>query len=112
LRRAGPIRSARDADAQFRNNGCHHGDRNCAPGSVPILIPDNGQCGNGVRRGTWYISSVGLDTFTITHVNSATATDILLCHPRLIWSASIQSDVHQIWPQAKDLIRAAIERTG
>jgi hypothetical protein len=45
----------------------------CAPGSVPILIPTTANAATEFGAGTWYISSVGLNTFTITHVNSATA---------------------------------------
>lgn len=45
----------------------------CAPGSVPILIPTTANAATEYGAGTWYISSVGIDTFTITHVNSATA---------------------------------------
>lgn len=44
----------------------------CAPGSVPILIPTTANAATEFGAGTWYISSVGIDTFTITHVNSAT----------------------------------------
>lgn len=44
----------------------------CAPGSVPILIPSTVNAATEFGAGTWYISSVGIDTFTITHVNSAT----------------------------------------
>jgi len=44
----------------------------CAPGSVPILIPATANAAAEFGAGTWYISSVGVDTFTITHVNSAT----------------------------------------
>ena len=46
----------------------------CAPGSVPILVPTTANAATEFGAGTWYISSVGLDTFTITHVNSATAS--------------------------------------
>lgn len=44
----------------------------CAPGSVPILIPTTANAATEFGAGTWYISSVGLNTFTITHTNSAT----------------------------------------
>lgn len=44
----------------------------CAPGSVPILIPSTVNAATEFGAGTWYISAVGVDTFTITHVNSAT----------------------------------------
>lgn len=50
----------------------------CAPGSVPILIPTTANAATEFGAGTWYISSVGLDTFTITHVNSATASRTFL----------------------------------
>jgi hypothetical protein len=46
----------------------------CAPGSVPILVPTTANAATEFGAGTWYISSVGVDTFTITHVNSATAS--------------------------------------
>ena len=46
----------------------------CAPGSVPILIPTTANAATEFGAGSWYISSVGIDTFTITHVNSATAS--------------------------------------
>ncbi|WP_080586201.1 hypothetical protein [Bradyrhizobium elkanii] len=44
----------------------------CAPGSVPILVPTTANAATEVGNGTMYISSVGLNTFTITHANSAT----------------------------------------
>lgn len=44
----------------------------CAPGSMPILTPITVNAATEFGAGTWYISSVGTDTFTITHVNSAT----------------------------------------
>jgi hypothetical protein len=44
----------------------------CAPGSVPILIPTTANAATEFGAGSWYISAVGIDTFTITHVNSAT----------------------------------------
>ena len=50
----------------------------CAPGSVPILIPTTANAATEFGAGTWYISSVGVDTFTITHVNSATASRTFL----------------------------------
>jgi hypothetical protein len=50
----------------------------CAPGSVPILIPTTADAAAEFGAGTWYISSVGVDTFTITHVNSATASRTFL----------------------------------
>ena len=43
-----------------------------APGSVPILVPTTANAAAEVGNGTMYISSVGIDTFTITHANSAT----------------------------------------
>ncbi len=45
----------------------------CAPGSVPILIPTTASAATEFGAGAWYISAVGVDTFTITHVNSAVA---------------------------------------
>lgn len=45
----------------------------CSTDSVPILIPTTANAATEYGAGTWYISSVGIDTFTITHVNSATA---------------------------------------
>lgn len=50
----------------------------CAPGSVPILIPTTASAATEFGAGTWYISAVGVDTFTITHVNSATASRTFL----------------------------------
>jgi len=44
----------------------------CAPGSVPILVPTTANAATEFGAGTWYISAVANDTFTITHVNSAT----------------------------------------
>jgi hypothetical protein len=46
----------------------------CAPGSVPILVPTTANAATEFGAGSLYISSVGVDTFTITHVNSATAS--------------------------------------
>lgn len=45
----------------------------CTSGSVPLLVPTTAAAATEFGAGTWYISSVGIDTFTITHVNSATA---------------------------------------
>lgn len=45
----------------------------CAPGSVPILIPMTASAATEFGAGTWFISAVGIDTFTIAHVNSAVA---------------------------------------
>ncbi len=45
----------------------------CAPGSVPILIPITANAAAEFGAGAWYISPVGLNTFTINHTNSATA---------------------------------------
>lgn len=42
----------------------------CAPGSMPILMPITVNAATEYGAGTWYISSVGTDTFTITHVLS------------------------------------------
>jgi hypothetical protein len=50
----------------------------CAPGSVPFLIPTTANAATEFGAGTWYISSVGIDTFTVTHVNSATASRTFL----------------------------------
>lgn len=50
----------------------------CAPGSVPDLIPASANAATEFGAGTWYISSVGIDTFTITHVNSATTARTFL----------------------------------
>jgi hypothetical protein len=46
----------------------------CAPGSVPILVPTTANAATEFGAGSLYISSVGVDTFTITHINSATAS--------------------------------------
>lgn len=46
----------------------------CFSTSVPILIPTTANAATEFGAGSWYISSVGVDTFTITHVNSATAS--------------------------------------
>lgn len=46
----------------------------CSTGSVPILVPTTANAATEFGAGSLYISSVGLDTFTITHVNSATAS--------------------------------------
>jgi hypothetical protein len=50
----------------------------CAPGSVPILVPTTANAAAEVGNGTMYVSSVGLNTFTITHANSATTGRIFL----------------------------------
>ena len=42
-------------------------------GSVPILIPTTASAATEFGAGSLYISAIGTDTFTITHVNSATA---------------------------------------
>lgn len=44
----------------------------CSPDSVPDLVPASANAATEFGAGVWYISSVGLDTFTITHTNSAT----------------------------------------
>ena len=44
----------------------------CSTGSTPILTPTTANAAAEVGNGTMYISSVGLNTFTITHANSAT----------------------------------------
>lgn len=46
----------------------------CSTGSVPILIPTTANAATEFGAGSLYISSVGVDSFTITHVNSATAS--------------------------------------
>jgi len=46
----------------------------CAPGSKINLTPTTANAATEFGAGTWYISSVGVDTFTITHINSATAS--------------------------------------
>lgn len=43
-----------------------------APGSTIILMPTTANAATEFGAGTWYFSNIGLDTFTITHVNSAT----------------------------------------
>lgn len=43
-----------------------------APGSTIIMTPTTANAATEFGAGTWYISSIGIDTFTITHVNSAT----------------------------------------
>lgn len=50
----------------------------CFSSSVPILIPTTANAATEFGAGSWYISSVGVDTFTITHVNSATASRTFL----------------------------------
>ena len=50
----------------------------CFTSSVPILIPTTANAATEFGAGTWYISAVGVDTFTITHVNSATASRTFL----------------------------------
>ena len=42
-------------------------------GSVPILVPTTAAAATEFGAGSLYISAIGTDTFTITHVNSATA---------------------------------------
>lgn len=44
----------------------------CSTGSTPILTPTTANAAAEVGNGTMYISSVGLNTFTVTHANSAT----------------------------------------
>lgn len=43
-----------------------------APGSTVNLTPTTANAATEFAAGIWYISSVGIDTFTITHVNSVT----------------------------------------
>lgn len=50
----------------------------CSTGSVPILVPTTANAATEFGAGSLYISSVGIDTFTITHVNSATASRTFL----------------------------------
>lgn len=44
----------------------------CAPGSVPNFEPTTANAAAERASGNMYLSSVGLNTFTITHTNSAT----------------------------------------
>lgn len=44
----------------------------CSTGSTPILTPTTANAAAEVGNGTMYISAVGLNTFTVTHANSAT----------------------------------------
>lgn len=44
----------------------------CSTGSTPILTPTTANAAAEVGNGTMYVSSVGLNTFTVTHANSAT----------------------------------------
>lgn len=50
----------------------------CFTGSVPILVPTTANAATEFGAGSLYISSVGIDTFTIAHVNSATASRTFL----------------------------------
>jgi hypothetical protein len=60
----------------------------------------------------WYISSVALDTFTITHVNSATATRTFPIMPSTVDLVCVDpARSLRFWPQARPDHRAAIERT-
>lgn len=43
-----------------------------APTSTVILTPTTANAATEVGNGTMYVSSVGKDTFTVTHANSAT----------------------------------------
>lgn len=47
-------------------------DNNCAPGTVPILVPTTANAATEVGNGTIYISAVANKSFTITHANAAT----------------------------------------
>ena len=47
-------------------------DRNCAAGSVPLLIPASANAATEIGNGTLYISTVTNGGFTISHANSAT----------------------------------------
>jgi hypothetical protein len=46
---------------------------NCAQGSTPILTPASASAAAEVGNGTIYVSAVTNGSFTITHLNSATA---------------------------------------
>ena len=46
---------------------------NCAAGSTPILTPASAAAEEEFGNGTLYVSAVANGSFTITHVNSATA---------------------------------------
>lgn len=48
-------------------------DPNCAAGTVPLLTPASANAATEVGNGTMYVSAVTNGSFTITHVNSATA---------------------------------------
>ena len=48
-------------------------DKNCAAGSVPLLIPASANAATEIGNGTLYISAVTNGSFTITHSNSATS---------------------------------------
>jgi hypothetical protein len=48
-------------------------DQNCAAGSTPILTPATANAGAEVAAGSLHISAVANGSFTIVHVNSATA---------------------------------------
>ena len=53
-------------------------DKNCAAGSVPILVPTTANVATELGNGTLYISAVANGSFTITHANSATANRTFL----------------------------------
>lgn len=42
----------------------------CAPGSVPITVPTNAAAAAEVAAGGFYVSAVGLNTFTLTHASN------------------------------------------
>lgn len=46
---------------------------NCGPESKIFLTPRHANAATEFGAGTWYISAVGPGSFTVTHVNSATA---------------------------------------
>jgi hypothetical protein len=46
---------------------------NCAPGSTPILTPASANAATEFGNGMLYVSAVANGSFTITHLNSATA---------------------------------------
>ncbi|TGN75968.1 hypothetical protein EOW77_0032390 [Bradyrhizobium yuanmingense] len=47
-------------------------DRNCAAGTVPVLVPTTANAAAEIGNSTMYISAVANGSFTITHANSAT----------------------------------------
>ena len=47
-------------------------DKNCAPGSTPLLTPTTANAATEAGNGTMFISAVTNGSFAITHANSAT----------------------------------------